>query len=243
MIDTVFLILEIIGVISFAISGALVAIDRETDWFGVIFLATITTFGGGILRDLIIGRNPPAFFTSMPLYVIVCILTAFVVFILAAIFKTQYIKNEEAMVKINNIIDAMGIAVFAVSGVKITMDFCGAECNAFLAIMMGMFSAIGGGMMRDLILRDIPFVLCKRIYALATLAGSTVYYVFSVHIFSGSDFGEITSQIIGVAACFTIRVLATVFKLNMPRAINFEKLRREIERKSKEDEQSIEEPI
>ena len=225
--DTVFYVIEILGVISFAISGALIAIDKETDFFGVVFLAVITTFGGGITRDLIIGNNPPSFFVAMPDLVPICIGTAIVVFVLAMLFKTKYVENEQLMIRINNVFDAAGISVFAVSGVRIAIDFCGENSNAILAIMMGMISAIGGGMLRDMILRDIPFVLCKHIYALATLAGSSVYYVLSVHILYGTEAGEVIAMVVGVVTVFVIRMVASYFNWNMPRAIVFSKLKSE----------------
>ena len=93
--------------------------------------------------------------------------------------------------------------------------------------MMGMISAIGGGMIRDMILRDIPFVLRKHIYAIAAIAGAGVYYLLSVHIFSGSDVGEMVSQVVGVVTVFAIRMLATYFRWNMPRAIVFSTLKQD----------------
>ena len=184
------------------------------------------------MRDMILGRVP-VFFTSMPLYVIVCITTALIVFFLAMIFKRQYIKHERFVAYINNFADAAGISAFAVTGVRASLIVC-PEGGAFLAILMGMLTCIGGGMTRDLILRDIPFVLRKHIYALATLAGSGVYYVLSVHLLYGSELGEVMSQIAGVLVCFLIRVFATVFKWNMPRAITFSKMAEE-----KTDEENV----
>jgi len=160
----------------------------------------------------------------MPDYVIVCIATALTVFFLAYIFKGWYVKNEELMKRINNFVDAAGISAFTVSGVRIAMEVC-PEGGAFLAILMGMITSIGGGMTRDIILRDIPFVLCKHIYALATLAGGALYYVLSVYAFAGSEIGEVIAQVSGMITVFLIRVFATVFRWNMPKAINFSKLK------------------
>ena len=220
--ETAILIIEILGVISFSISGALVAIDKETDIFGVVFLAAITTFGGGIMRDIIIGRIP-AFFVSMPLYVVISIVTSLTVFFIAMIFKKQYVREEKLVEYINDFADAAGIAIFAVSSVRICLDFI-PGCGAFLAIMMGMVSSIGGGMTRDMILREIPFVLRKRIYALAVIAGSAVYYLSAVHIFKDSAMCEIISVILGFITCFAIRLLAIRFKWNMPKAIKFSEI-------------------
>ena len=98
----VFTIIEIIGVISFAIAGAIEAINKESDLFGVVFLAIITTFGGGMIRDVMLNQIP-VFFTSY-LLVAVCFVTAILVFIVAAIFKNNFVKNEKLIGKINNIL-------------------------------------------------------------------------------------------------------------------------------------------
>lgn len=220
--ETAILIIEILGVISFSISGALVAIDKETDVFGVVFLAAITTFGGGIMRDIIIGRIP-AFFVSMPLYVLISIATSLTVFFVAMIFKKQYVREEKLVEYINDFADAAAIAIFAVTSVQICLDFV-PGCGPFLAIMMGMVSSIGGGMTRDMMLREIPFVLRKRVYALAVIAGASVYYVSAVYIFVGSATCEIVSGILGFVTCFAIRILAIRFKWNMPKAIKFSEI-------------------
>ena len=90
MIDSILLFIEILGVVSFAVAGALVAIDKETDVFGVVFLSLMTCFGGGIIRDITIGRNPPAFFRDISYQVAIGTAVALIVFILASLFKKQY---------------------------------------------------------------------------------------------------------------------------------------------------------
>ena len=87
MIESVLLAIEIIGVISFAVAGAIVAIDKETDIFGVVFLSLITCFGGGIIRDITIGRNPPAFFRDLKYQVLLGVCVALLVFTLAKLFQ------------------------------------------------------------------------------------------------------------------------------------------------------------
>ena len=237
MLDTIITIIEIIGVVSFSISGSVVAIDKEMDFIGVIFLAMITSFGGGVMRDLIIGRTP-AFFVSIPLYVAISVITSVAVFILASVFKKMYVKEEELFTYINNFIDALGIGAFTVSSVRLCLDIC-PEKGAFLAIMMGMTASIGGGMVRDVCLRDIPFVFRKRIYALASLSGAVLYYVLAVYAFGGSELGEIIASFAGILIVFLIRVFATVFKWNMPKAINFKEMQNELEFESEVKEAEI----
>ncbi len=222
MLDTVFLVIELIGVVSFCISGAIVAIDHEMDMMGVVLLALTTTFGGGIVRDLIIGRTP-AFFVSMYLHVIIGIFTAIITFILASAFKRWYVREEALIMRINNYVDALGIGVFTVTTVNLCLVIC-PENGAFLAIAMGMIASVGGGVMRDLFLDRVPNVFRKHIYALACLAGALVYYLLEVYAFSGSEVGEVISSIVGILTVFIIRVLATHFKWNLPKAIKFDEL-------------------
>ena len=213
--DTFFIVLEAVGTVAFAISGAIAAIDKETDLFGVLFLSLITAFGGGMLRDVLINRTP-SFFTAY--FNIGCaVLAALIVFVLAAIFKESFIKKERLAEGINNYFDALGLGVFAVTGAKICIG-AGFD-SALAAISLGMITSIGGGMIRDLCLGEIPFVLKKRIYAVASLIGASLYYV----LYKFTSLPEFISLIVGVLAVVAIRVVATVFKLNMPKAIVFKK--------------------
>lgn len=228
MIDGILLAIEIIGVISFAVAGAVVAIDKETDIFGVVFLALTTCFGGGIIRDITIGRHPPAFFRELSYQVVIGAVSALVVFILATVFKKHYVKNEKLLLDINNYIDALAIGIFSVSGVQTCLDFFaqkGENAGFLLCSVLGMMSAVGGGMIRDLILRDIPFILRKRVYALATLIGASLYYLLVVVVFPGNMVMEVVSQIGCISLVVVIRILATKLKWNLPKAIRFSELR------------------
>lgn len=227
MLDTILLAIEIIGVISFAVAGAIVAIDKETDIFGVVFLALMTCFGGGIIRDITIGRNPPAFFRGLTYQVAIGACVALLVFILARIFKRQYVKREQQVLDINNYIDALAIGIYSVSGVQICIDFFSAKGESagfLLCAVLGMMTAVGGGMIRDLILRDIPFILRKRVYALATLIGASIYYLLVAVLFPGDKLMEIISQLACITLVVVIRVLATKFKWNLPKAIRFSEI-------------------
>ncbi len=213
---TVFTIIEIIGVVSFAVTGAIEAINKETDLFGVVFLAITTTFGGGIIRDVMLNKVPD-FFTSY-LLLIVCVLSSLAVFAMAVIFKSKFVENEALIERINNVFDAMGIGVFAVSGTKITMEL--GYDSFFIAVIMGMLTCVGGSMIRAFCLREIPFILKKRVYAFAALSGSVCYWVMMKF-----NLNEIAAMLISAILVFSVRMLATVFKWNFPKAIDFEKLR------------------
>ena len=230
---TVLRIIEIIGFISFSMSGALISIDKETDLFGVIFLSITTCFGGGLLRDIIagqaIGRMLPAVLTDMNLELIVCILTALTVFCIASAFKRKYVEEEETVNRINNILDALGIGVFTAAGTGTYMSL-----GPLVAITMGVVSSVGGSMTRDVILGVVPQVLRKRIYVLALIAGSVVYYVITEHALASYSAADVVATIACTAIIFIIRMCATKFKWNMPKAIDFASLRAEFS--SEEDE-------
>ena len=229
MLTQILLAIEIIGVISFAVAGAIVAIDKETDIFGVVFLSLITCFGGGIIRDITIGRNPPAFFRELKYQALLAVCIALLVFTLARMFKKHYVKREGLVLEINNYIDALAIGIFSVSGVQTCLDFfaTGERAGFLLCATLGMMSAVGGGMIRDLILRDIPFILRKRVYALAALIGASLYYLLVVEIFPNNMLAEVISQIGCICLVVVIRVLATKLKWNLPKAIKFSEIREE----------------
>ena len=237
MLDSILLAIEIVGVISFAVAGAIVAIDKETDIFGVVFLSLMTCFGGGIIRDITLGRHPPAFFRELRYQVVIGVCVALLVFTLASLFKKHYVEREQMVLSINNYIDALAIGIFSVSGVQTCIDFFakrGQPAGFILCATLGMMSAVGGGMIRDLILRDIPFILRKRVYALAALIGASLYYILVVKIFPGNLAMEVVSQIGCICLVVLIRVLATKLKWNLPKAIKFSELRDEEEAKTPE---------
>jgi uncharacterized membrane protein YeiH len=231
--ETVLSILEIIGIISFSAAGAMVAIDREADVFGVVFLSVITCYGGGLLRDVMvgtsIGRERPWLFLgsdTASLYMILTVATALAVFLIALLFKKHYAREERAVVAINNVLDAFGIGVFAAIGTEACL-----ELGAFVAITMGMVTCVGGGLMRDVILGDIPFILRKYVYAVATIIGSAVYYIVAVVFMPGNEAATVVATVSCTLVVFVIRMLATAFKLNLPKAIRFSDLKEELEDK------------
>lgn len=207
-----FLVCEWIGTAAFAVSGAMVAIDKGTDIFGVLFLAIITALGGGTMRDIVIGYFPPRMFTNFH-YLLLAALCALAVFLVARSFKDRYVQKEKRIEQIDNVFDAIGLGIFAVSGARIGME-AGFADNGFLVTFLGMTTAVGGGMIRDVLLQEIPFVLKKRVYAVAAIAGALTYWVLeTLGVGSAPAYG------IGWAVAVALRLMATVFRWNLPKAI------------------------
>ena len=204
-----FLFLEMIGVIAFSVSGAMVSVKKNLDLFGVTLLGLLTAFGGGILRDCLLGEIPPRFFTNYWM-ILAGLLAALSVFAVARILKERYFSNEAAIEKINNVFDALGLGAFAVTGSQIAVE-AGFESRWILVISMGLVTAIGGGLIRDLMLREIPFVLNKRIYAIAALAGATLYYVLRLLRCT-----QVMAALAGIVLTFILRLLATRYSWNLP---------------------------
>ncbi len=208
--DIIFITLEWIGVIAFSVSGAMVSVKKGMDLFGVVLLGLLTAFGGGIMRDCLLGRIPPAFFTNYEM-ILGGTLAALLVFGVAYFLKEKYFANEKAIEQINNVFDALGLGAFAVTGSRIALETVWGE-KWFLTVSMGLLTAIGGGLLRDLMLREIPFVLNKRIYATAALAGAVLYFVIRA-----LGAGETAAPLAGIALTFLLRMLATHYSWNLPR--------------------------
>lgn len=220
--ESVFYVLEIVGTIAFAVSGAMVAIDRRLDLFGVLFLGVITAVGGGMFRDVLIGSFPPAMFVNME-YVLIACGVSLAVFFVAYFASDTYFKKAHFIDTVNNIFDAIGLGAFSVTGTRIGISAGFAE-NAFMCIFLGMLTGIGGGLLRDMMSVSIPFVLRKRIYAVAAIAGACLYYL--LYVLKTDDTIAIFSAVI--ATCL-IRIFATKYEWNLPVATpdrNKEKVRR-----------------
>ena len=227
-------VILIIGIISFSAAGAMVAIDKENDLFGVILMSLITCFAGGILRDVlaghVIGRYLPQAFYAMNLEIIVCICTALLVFFVAMALKERYVKEEATVDKINNILDALGLGVFTAAGTGAYMSL-----GVGVAVLMGVLTAVGGSLTRDVILREIPAVLRKRIYAVACIGGGLVYYAVADLAMKGRESADVVATVCCVVFIFAIRMCATAFKWDMPKAIDFAKIKARQDNESKKN--------
>lgn len=160
-------IAEILGTIAFAASGALLAIEKKLDYYGVMVLAVTTAIGGGILRDVMLGHIPPVSF-STPLYFGLSIVTAFITIWTERLFHRYSLAFKW--------LDALGLAAFTVIGAKVASEMSCEIDNLYIIVIMGVLTGTGGGMIRDVLAKEIPFVLKKReVYAVATIVGSLFY--------------------------------------------------------------------
>lgn len=211
--DTMILILELIGTCAFAVSGAVIAINKRFDIFGVFFSGIITALGGGTIRDVLLGNLPPAMFRNY-IYLIFAVGACLITFVTASILKNKFSENITAIDKINNIFDALGLGVFTITGMNIAVS-SGFGDNFFFVIFLGMTTGCGGGILRDVIDSDVPIVLRKRIYAVASLAGGILYYLLYITF----DCPVVISTVAGILLIFALRLFASVFRWHLPKAI------------------------
>lgn len=209
---TVFFVIEIIGTIAFACSGAMVAIEKQLDLLGVIVLGGTTAVGGGLIRDLIIGIRPPTLFVK-PVYVLTAFLAVMVMFCIVRFRRmTILIFSSLAYERVMNLLDAIGLGAFTVVGIDTAID-AGYGDYRFLMVFLGVITGVGGGILRDIMAGQTPAVLKKHVYACASIAGA-VCYVVLMDIW-GMDISMIVSALLVVV----IRVLARHYKWNLPRAM------------------------
>lgn len=212
MREILMLVMELLGTVAFSVSGTLVAARCGLDLFGVLTVGTITAVGGGIIRDIMIGQIPPSVFSN-PLVLILALLTSLVVFIIAFINSKRIKDLHQKIDGINIFFDAMGLAAFSVTGVEVTCA-AGYGKNIALVIILGVITGVGGGVLRDVLVNEKPYILIKHIYAVASLMGSVVYYVIGVHLEH-----ELVGTIVSVLLTITIRMLAAKFRWNLPKVM------------------------
>lgn len=156
---------DIAGVAVFAVAGTLLAFRKHMDGFGVIVLASVTAIGGGTVRDLVLGL--PVFWTHDPTYLYSILV--------AAVLTIFWLRYKAYIPRITlQVADAVGLAFFATMGAEKTLS---AGFSPFIAVVMGTISACFGGMIRDVLARDIPMVLKGELYATTCIAGAIVYTV------------------------------------------------------------------
>lgn len=201
---------EILGVIAFSISGSMQAIRKNLDIFGVIILGVATACGGGVLRDILLGKFPPLMFVKF-VYAAVAVATAVALFIIEFKGGRLGVKSRPLAAKIFILIDAIGLGAFTVVGTKFAMDGGFAD-NCFFAVVLGVITGIGGGIIRDVFTGVVPLVFREDIYALASIIGSLLFFwlvTFGV--------ASAVAMIVGSGAVVALRLLSVTMDWHLPR--------------------------
>lgn len=205
--DTLILFFEVIGTISFAVSGAFTAIKKNMDIFGVVILGLTTAVGGGIIRDLILGITPPKTFQD-PLYAVIAIVSSIVVFVLVYMKKLEYENHVYELIML--VMDTIGLAAFTVVGMGVAYGQQ-TEYSSFLLIFVGVITGVGGGVMRDLFAGDRPYIFVKHVYACASIVGAVVCEIMSM------AFSYTAGMVSGIIVIVTPRFLSAYFRWNLPK--------------------------
>ncbi len=199
--------LELIGTVAFAISGAVVGIQKKMDIFGVAILAMTTAVGGGIIRDVILNITPPAAFRN-PVFTLSSIVIGIIVFV---IYRHHFEMQKHAVYDVLlRIMDAIGLSLFTVIGVE-TAYIHVADANAYLAIFVGVLTGVGGGILRDVLAGNTPYVFVKHFYACASLIGAVVCAV------CWSWLGSLPSMLIGAGLIMVLRNMAVHYRWSLPK--------------------------
>lgn len=202
--------IELFGVAVFAMAGAIEASRNRLDLFGVLVLAFVSALGGGTLRDLLMGNTPLAWVRDVSL-AYVALLSAILTFILAKFVRIPFRALLYA--------DAIGLAAFTVSGTLLAVKH---ELPGLVVVMMGMASAIFGGIIRDIMANEIPLIFRRDIYATATLVGAVwIYWSQKLAIATG------LSMVIGFTLVLGIRIVAIKKHLSLPDFFNTTSFRNE----------------
>lgn len=200
--DSLLTYFDLAGVFVFAVSGALAAARKDMDLFGIIVLAAITAVGGGTLRDLVLGEQ--VFWVQDTLSIWAALLGAGLTFLFARHLASRITWLKWA--------DAAGLALFCVVGAEKALALSG---SALVAVMMGVVTGVAGGIIRDVICNEIPFVLKEEIYATAAFAGAGSFCLFSYLNMDGS-----TALWLAIGIAFIIRAAAILKGWTLPKALH-----------------------
>lgn len=191
-------IIEFFGTFAFAISGIRLASAKQFDWFGAYVVGLATAIGGGTIRDLLLGITP--FWMTTPMYI-----TCSGLAVLWVVFFGKY------LIHLNNtffIFDTIGLALFTVVGVEksIALDY-----PFWVAIIMGGITGSAGGVLRDILINEIPLIFRREIYAMACLVGGVVYWLCDL-----MALGQFLTPIISGISVFFVRIIAVKYKIGLP---------------------------
>ena len=200
------LIPEILGTVAFSASGAMIGVRKNMDLLGIAVLGLVTAAGGGVIRDLVLGIHPPMLFLN-PIYAILALVTAIVMF-----FPNVRRFSEEKQLIYNRVhffMDTIGLAVFTVSGIRTAYDISH-DYSTFLLVFVGVITGVGGGVLRDVLAGEPPYIFVKHFYASPCVVGSIVCLVLWESV------GRIPAMLIGSAVIMILRWLAAHYRWNLP---------------------------
>ncbi|MCE3283127.1 MAG: trimeric intracellular cation channel family protein [Chitinophagaceae bacterium] len=193
-------VVEILGTFSFAVAGAFAAMEKKLDPFGVLIIAFATAIGGGTIRDVLLGRFPVSWLTNA--IVIGVIITG----ACAALFFSGLLRKFDRLLFY---FDAMGLGLFTMMGIETAV---GAGLGTGICIMLGTVTGCFGGVLRDVLLNNVPLIFQKEIYASASILGGIVFFLLN-ELLIAPDFAYLA----GVLVVFVVRVLAVRFSWTLPR--------------------------
>jgi uncharacterized membrane protein YeiH len=190
-----FLVLDILGTLSFVISGALLAINKKLDPFGVFVIAFVTSVGGGTLRDILIGRTPVGWMINL----------TYVYIIILGYFLTVFLKNHlDKFRKSLFLFDTIGLGIFTLTGIEIGLQ---QNLHPIICVMLGTISASFGGVIRDILCNEIPVIFRKEIYATVCIFGGILFFLLKLTPLSAE-----VIQLATALAIIFIRIMAVKFK-------------------------------
>ena len=201
------IILEFLGTVAFTISGASTGVQKKMDIFGVSMLAMTTAVGGGILRDIILNVTPPAAFRN-PVFTLTSIATGIIVFYIVRQHCNFYQRPwGEILLRT---LDAVGLGLFTVIGVQTAFVHV-SESNSYLAVFVGVITGVGGGILRDVLAGNTPYVLVKHFYACASLIGAVICALLWPYT------GSVPAMLAGASIIVLLRNMAAHYHWSLPR--------------------------
>ncbi len=232
--------IDMIGTVAFAFSGAMTAIRKEMDLLGVMILGMVTAVGGGMIRDIVLGITPPQAFME-PVFALSAVLVSvfvFVVFYLRGRKSGRDCRHENQIIaegggcpayrrdvaavrecrqtsgqrfqEILMLADTLGLGVFTVAGVRAAF-YNGMGINYFLPVFLGTITGVGGGLLRDMMAGDRPYIFVKHVYASASILGACIC------VFFWEKAGEEAAMLIGTGSVVVLRFLAIKYRWNLPK--------------------------
>ena len=209
--DLFIAVVEMLGTVSFACSGAMTGIRRNMDLLGVVIMGVVTAVGGGVIRDLILGIIPPGMFVN-PVYTLVASCTAVVVFTISYLRKRNSVRKKKFELLYDKFLvysDTLGLGIFTVSGIQTAID--NGYKTTFLLLFVGAVTGTGGGVLRDVLAMQKPYIFMKNdIYACASIAGALVC------ICTWNTLGQVNAMLAGMLTAVIIRMAAIKFRIRLP---------------------------